>query len=35
VEALLAGLAGGADKYRMAEGIAANLRQRLRRLHTR
>lgn len=35
VEALLAGLAGGADKYRIAEGIAANLRQRLRRLHTR
>jgi molybdenum cofactor synthesis domain-containing protein len=35
LEALLAGLAGGADKYRIAEGIAANLRQRLRRLHTR
>jgi molybdenum cofactor synthesis domain-containing protein len=34
VDALLAGLAGGTDKYRIADGIAANLRQRLRRMHT-
>jgi molybdenum cofactor synthesis domain-containing protein len=34
VDALLAGLAGGTDKYRIADGIAASLRQRLRRMHT-
>jgi len=34
VEALLAGLASGADKYRIADGVAAQLRQRLRRMHT-
>ena len=34
VEALLAGLDSGADKYRIADGIAATLRQRLRRMHT-
>jgi molybdenum cofactor synthesis domain-containing protein len=34
VDALLAGLAGGTDKYRIADGIAAQLRQRLRRMHT-
>jgi molybdenum cofactor synthesis domain-containing protein len=34
VEALLAGLDSGADKYRIADGVAAQLRQRLRRMHT-
>jgi molybdenum cofactor synthesis domain-containing protein len=33
VEALLAGLASGADKQQLADGIAAQLRERLRRMH--
>ena len=33
VEALLAGLASGADKQQLADGIAAQLRERLRRTH--
>jgi molybdenum cofactor synthesis domain-containing protein len=33
VEALLAGLATGADKQQLADGIAAQLRERLRRTH--
>jgi molybdenum cofactor synthesis domain-containing protein len=33
VEALLAGLASGADKQQLADGVAAQLRERLRRTH--